>query len=87
VTNEKYKLDQKLKSLEEAIHISNLYRVCVQKVIESIRVSILPELATDRAFLIAENVKNSIVAEKKVENILFLPFSNGRKLTFINVHE
>jgi len=73
--HEKNKLNQKHKQIEEAIRVSDIYRVCVQTVIENIKGSIIPELAAVKAFLLAENIKNSIIASNKVHTVELEPIS------------
>jgi hypothetical protein len=71
-------MDQSLKMAEEVLKMSKYYRICIYSVVESIRNFILPELEVVRAFLLAESLKNIIIAEEDVtkfkpESISLLP--------------
>lgn len=57
------------KAVEEAIRIAEIYRVCVYSVLESIKGTIFPELQGVRSFLMAESVKNSIIATGEIQHV------------------
>lgn len=65
IKKEIFDLQQTEKSCGEACQIAEIYRVCVFSVIESIRDTILPELQAVKAFLLAESLKNLIIAEEE----------------------
>jgi hypothetical protein len=69
IVKEKEMLKQRLETVKEAIRVAEIYRVCVNSVVESIKNTILPELQGIRSFLLAESVKNSIIARKKIQQV------------------
>jgi len=69
IEKEKTSLNLRLKTVKEAIKIAEIYRVSVYSVMESIEETILPELQVVRSFLLAESVKNRIVAKRTIQDV------------------